>query len=301
MVENKGKDKVFNWIIYVVMGLYAFITLLPLLFVLANAFSGPVAVTGGLVTLLPKTDNGKIGISLDVFKIVFKDDAIMTGYLNTIIYTVIGTIIQLVLQFTAAYPLSRRDLKGKAFVNFYMVITMFISGGIIPTYFVVKDLGMLDTIWANIIPGCVGVYNIIIIRTYIQSSISWEYQEAAMIDGCDPIRSFLFIVLPLCKPIIAVMILYSIVGYWNAYFNSLMYVMDDKLWPLQRVLQRILIASDVSNVGQGSGTMGQEQQGNIAMALKYVVIIVSTLPILLIYPFFQKFFEKGLMVGGLKG
>lgn len=295
MVENKGKDKAFNWIIYVVMGIYAFITLMPLLFVLANAFSSPEAVYTGKVTFFP------VDFSLDGFKRVFRDDSIMRGYLNTLIYTLIGTVIQLVLQFTAAYPLSRRDLKGKSFVNLFMVITMFINGGMIPTYFVVKNLGMINTIWANIIPGCVGVYNIIIIRTYIQSSISWEYQEAAMIDGCDPIRSFIQIVLPLCKPIIAVMLLYAIVGYWNSYFNSLLYVTKENLWPLQRTLQRILISSNTSGIGQGGGSLGQQEQALLSESLKYVVIIVSTVPILLIYPFFQKFFEKGLMVGGLKG
>ena len=178
---------------------------------------------------------------------------------------------------------------------------MFVNGGMIPTYFVVKGLGMINTIWANIIPGCVGVYNIIIIRTYIQSSISWEYQEAAMIDGCGPVRAFLQIVIPLCKPIIAVMLLYAIVGYWNSYFNSLLYVTKESLWPLQRTLQRILISSNTSSIGQGGGSLGQQEQALLSESLKYVVIIVSTVPILLIYPFFQQFFEKGLMVGGLKG
>lgn len=296
MVENKGKDKVFNWVIYAVMGLYAFITLLPLLFVLANAFSSPEAVYRGQVGLFP------VDFSFEGIVKVFKDDNILHGYGNTLLYTLIGTIIQLAMQFTAAYPLSRRDLKGKSVVNLFMVITMFVSGGMIPTYFVVKNLGLINTIWANIIPGCVGVYNIIIIRTYITSSISWEYQEAAMIDGCGPIRSFVTIVIPLCKPIIAVMTLYAIVGYWNSYFNSLLYVTDETKWPLQRTLQRILISSNVSGVGSGgSGSLGQQEQALLSESLKYVVIVVSTVPILLIYPFFQKFFEKGLMVGGLKG
>ncbi len=296
MVENKGKDKVFNWVIYAVMGLYAFITLLPLLFVLANAFSSPEAVYRGQVGLFP------VDFSFEGIVKVFKDDNILRGYGNTLLYTLIGTIIQLAMQFTAAYPLSRRDLKGKSVVNLFMVITMFVSGGMIPTYFVVKNLGLINTIWANIIPGCVGVYNIIIIRTYITSSISWEYQEAAMIDGCGPIRSFVTIVIPLCKPIIAVMTLYAIVGYWNSYFNSLLYVTDETKWPLQRTLQRILISSNVSGVGSGgSGSLGQQEQALLSESLKYVVIVVSTVPILLIYPFFQKFFEKGLMVGGLKG
>lgn len=293
MVENTGKDKVFNWIIYLIMGLYAFVTLIPLLFVLANSFSSPEAVVQGKVGLLP------VDISFEGYSRVLKDDNILRGYLNTLMYTAIGTVIQLALQFTAAYPLSRRDLKGKRAVNLYFVITMFVSGGMIPTYIIVKNLGLINTIWANIIPGCVGVYNIIIIRTYISSAISWEYQEAAMIDGCGPVTTFLKIVLPLCKPIIAVMTLYAIVGYWNSYFNSLLYVSDERLWPLQRTLQRILISSDTSNVG--SEQIGTGEQALLSQSLKFVVIIVSTLPILLIYPFFQKFFEKGLMVGGLKG
>ena len=161
---------------------------------------------------------------------------------------------------------------------------------------------MINTIWAMIIPGCVGVYNIIIIRTYITSSISWEYQEAAMIDGAGPIRTFLTIIIPLCKPIIAVMTLYAIVGYWNSYFNSLLYLTDDKYWPLQRVLTRILISSNTGDIGTGgAGQLGQQEQAILSESLKYVTIVVSTLPILLIYPFFQRFFEKGLMVGGLKG
>ncbi len=296
MVENTGKDKVFNWVIYVVMGLYVFITLLPLLFVLANAFSAPETVYRGEVGLFPKD------FSLVGFEKVFKNESILRGYGNTLLYTGLGLVIQLVLQFTAAYPLSRKDLKGKSIVNLYLVITMFISGGMIPTYLVVSNLNMLNTIWANIIPGCVGVYNIIIIRTYITSSVSWEYQEAAMIDGCGPIRTFLSVVLPLCKPIIAVMTLYAIVGYWNSYFNALLYVRNEKLWPLQMVLQRILISSNTSDIGgSNAGTLGQQDQAIMSESLKYVVIVVSTLPILLIYPFFQRFFEKGLMVGGLKG
>ncbi|MBQ9709641.1 MAG: carbohydrate ABC transporter permease [Clostridia bacterium] len=295
MVENTGKDKVFNWIIYLVMGIYAFITLLPLLFVLANSFSNPILVYRGEVGLIPKE------FSLDGYANVFRHDGIIRGYLNTLMYTVIGTVIQLVLQFTAAYPLSRRDLKGKGVVNLYFVLTMFLSGGMIPTYFVVKNLQLINTIWAMIIPGCVGVYNIIIIRTYISSTISWEYQEAAMIDGAGPIKTFVSIIIPLCKPIIAVMTLYAIVGYWNSYFNSLLYLPDDKYWPLQRWLTRILINSNTGDLGSGAGQLGQQEQAMLSESIKYVVIVVATVPILLIYPFFQKFFEKGLMVGGLKG
>lgn len=293
MVENTRKDKIFNYTIYLLMGIYAFLTLLPLIFVLSNSLSSPEKVYSGSVGLWPSD------FSIEGYKRVFRDVSILRGYGNTLMYTFIGTVIQLVLQFIIAYPLSRKDLKGKSFVNVFIVLTMFVSGGMIPTYFVVRNLGLINTIWGNILPGCVGVYNIIIIRTFISSTISWEYQEAAMIDGCGPIKSFISIVLPLCKPIIAVMTLYAIVGYWNSYFNSLLYITREELWPLQRVLQRILISSNTSGVG--GSTMGQEEQAILSESLKFVVIVVSTVPILFLYPFFQKFFEKGLMVGGLKG
>ncbi len=292
MIENRGKDKVFNWVILILMGLYAFVTLLPLLHVLANSFSSADAVNRGAVGLWP------VEFSLESYARVFREESILRGYMNTLIYTAVGTVLQLVLQFTAAYPLSRRDLKGRNFFSFYFVLTMFVNGGLIPTYLVVKALGMLNTRWAMIIPGCVGIYNLIIIRTYITSSIPWELQEAAMIDGCSNVRLFWSIVLPLCKPILAVMTLYAIVGYWNAYFNSLMYMWNDDLYPLQRVLQNILIANDTGNIG---GSIGSGEQALLSESLKYVTIVVSSAPILFLYPFFQRFFEKGLMVGGVKG
>ncbi len=292
MIENRGKDKVFNWVILILMGLYAFVTLLPLLHVLANSFSSADAVNRGAVGLWP------VEFSLESYARVFREESILRGYMNTLIYTAVGTVLQLVLQFTAAYPLSRRDLKGRNFFSFYFVLTMFINGGLIPTYLVVKALGMLNTRWAMIIPGCVGIYNLIIIRTYITSSIPWELQEAAMIDGCSNVRLFWSVVLPLCKPILAVMTLYAIVGYWNAYFNSLMYMWNDDLYPLQRVLQNILIANDTGNIG---GSIGSGEQALLSESLKYVTIVVSSAPILFLYPFFQRFFEKGLMVGGVKG
>ena len=292
MIENRGKDKVFNWVILILMGLYAFVTLLPLLHVLANSFSSADAVNRGAVGLWP------VEFSLESYARVFREESILRGYMNTLIYTAVGTVLQLVLQFTAAYPLSRRDLKGRNFFSFYFVLTMFVNGGLIPTYLVVKALGMLNTRWAMIIPGCVGIYNLIIIRTYITSSIPWELQEAAMIDGCSNVRLFWSIVLPLCKPILAVMTLYAIVGYWNAYFNSLMYMWNDDLYPLQRVLQNILIANDTGNIG---GSIGSGEQALLSESLKYVTIVVSSAPILFLYPFFQRFFERGLMVGGVKG
>ena len=288
MVENKGSDRIFNWGIILLAFIFATITILPLLHVLASSFSSPSAVNAGRVGLLP------IDFTFVSYQTVFQEDAIIRGFLNTIMYTVIGTIIQLTLQFTAAYALTRKDLKFKKFWNLFFIIPMFVSGGLIPTYLVVNALGMINTIWAMIIPGVVNLFNIIIIRTYIKSTIPWEMQESAMIDGATNWKIFLKIVLPLCKPIIAVMALYAIIGFWNAYFNSLIYITDDSLFPLQRVLQRFLISND-------SGTIGGSGSEIMAQSLKYSTIVIASAPMLFLYPFFQRFFEKGLMVGSVKG
>lgn len=293
MVSNRGTDRVFNIVIIVIMSLFSIITILPLLFVLANSFSSADAVNAGEVGLIP------VDFTLDGYERVFSDSEIMRGYGNTLLYTAIGILIQLILQFTAAYPLSRKDLRFRGVFNLFFVITMFISGGMIPTYLVVKALGLINTIWAMIIPGCVGVYNVIIIRTYMQTSIPWELQEAAMLDGCSNLRLFLTIVLPLSKPILAVMVLYSLVGYWNSYFNSLLYLTNRDLFPLQRVLDRILV-SNQANAG-GAGSIGAGEAALMNKVLKYVTIVVASAPLLIIYPFFQKFFEKGMLIGGLKG
>lgn len=293
MVSNRGTDRVFNIVIIVIMTLFSIITILPLLFVLANSFSSADAVNAGEVGLIP------VDFTLSGYERVFSDSEIMRGYGNTLLYTAIGILIQLILQFTAAYPLSRKDLRFRGVFNLFFVITMFISGGMIPTYLVVKALGLLNTIWAMIIPGCVGVYNVIIIRTYMQTSIPWELQEAAMLDGCSNLRLFLTIVLPLSKPILAVMVLYSLVGYWNSYFNSLLYLTNRDLFPLQRVLDRILV-SNQANAG-GAGSIGAGEAALMNKVLKYVTIVVASAPLLIIYPFFQKFFEKGMLIGGLKG
>lgn len=293
MVSNRGTDRVFNIVVIVIMSLFSIITILPLLFVLANSFSSADAVNAGEVGLIP------VDFTLAGYERVFSDSEIMRGYGNTLLYTAIGILIQLILQFTAAYPLSRKDLRFRGVFNLFFVITMFISGGMIPTYLVVKALGLINTIWAMIIPGCVGVYNVIIIRTYMQTSIPWELQEAAMLDGCSNLRLFLTIVLPLSKPILAVMVLYSLVGYWNSYFNSLLYLTNRDLFPLQRVLDRILV-SNQANAG-GAGSIGAGEAALMNKVLKYVTIVVASAPLLIIYPFFQKFFEKGMLIGGLKG
>ncbi|MDR1093695.1 MAG: carbohydrate ABC transporter permease [Clostridiales bacterium] len=292
MVENTGKDKVFNRLVYAGLFVYIFATALPLLHVLANALSSPEMVNKGKVGLWPRQ------LNFSGFGQVLADSDILRGFLMTFVYTLLGTLLQLVLQFTAAYSLSRRDLPFKRFWIFFFLIPMFVSGGMIPTYLIVKGLRLMNTFLAMIIPGCVGIYNIVIIRTYMGTAIPWELQEAARIDGASNLRIFLFIVMPLATPILAVMTLYGIVGYWNSYFNALLYLTNRKLYPLQMVLQKILVANAGATVG---GSIGNSEQQLKSESLKYVVMVVSCAPILFLYPFFQRFFEKGLMIGGLKG
>lgn len=279
---------VYDVVVYGLVGIMTISFLLPLLYIVANAFSDPTLVYSGKVGIIPK------GFTFGNIVEVFRTEKLMVGFKNTLLYTTVGTVIQVVLQFGLAYPLTRRDFKGKTFINLFIAFPMFVSGGMIPTYLVVKELHMLNTIWAIIIPGCVGLYNVIIIRTYITSSVPYELTEAATVDGCNVLQCFTRIVLPLSKPIICIMVLYGIVGYWNSYFNSLLYTTSEKLWPLQRVLQRMLI-TDAGSTGGSLENMVKTE------GLKYAVILVASLPLLVLYPFFQKYFEKGVMIGGIKG
>ena len=235
--RSTKKDKIFNGVLMVIMGAIAVLFLIPLIHVLACSFSSADQVVAGNVGLLP------IDFTLDGYKQVFSEESFSRGFLNTLFYTALGTVIKVTLQLLCAYHLSRRDFKGRKILNIFLVLTMFVSGGMIPTYLLISQLHMINTIWAILIPGCVSVFNIIVIRTYIESSIPNEIQEAAKIDGCGDFAIFLKIIIPLSRPIIAVMILYAVVGYWNNYFNALLYVQDTSLFPLQKVLQDLLITN----------------------------------------------------------
>ena len=285
-MKRWNREKIFDVAIAIIMGLVALLFLLPLLNVLACSFSSPEKVVAGEVGLFP------VEFNVRGYQEVFANDSLMRGFLNPLFYTFLGTVIQVTLQMLCAYPLSRPDFKGRKFLNIFLTLTMFVSGGMIPTYLLISNLGMLDTIWAIIIPGCVSVFNIIVIRTYMQNSIPAELQEAARIDGCGDFQIFLRVVLPLCRPILFVMVLYAIVGYWNNYFNALLYIQSTDLYPLQRALQDMLVTN--------SGSLGAGDP-NLQEQLKYVTIVVSSLPLLIIYPFFQKYFEKGVVMGGVKG
>lgn len=286
ITRTKG-DKVFDTIIIIIVSVIAILFLFPLLNVLASSFSSADAIVAGKVGIFPQQ------FTLNGYKQILQNQSIWKGFWNSIKYTFIGTIIQVTCQMLCAYPLSRKDFKGRKFLNLFLALTMFISGGMIPTYLLITQLHLYNTMWAIILPGCISVFNIIVIRTYMESSIPKELQEAAMIDGCGDVRIFTRIVLPLCRPIIAVMILYAVVGYWNSYFNALMYVQDINLMPLQNVLNSILVSNE-SSLGSGTDV-------NLSEQLKYVTIVVSSLPLLVVYPFFQKYFEKGVTIGGVKG
>ena len=226
----------------------------------------------------------------------------MTGYRNTILYTLVGTIFNLVGTVALAYPLSRRDFAGRNVIMMILTVTMFFNGGLVPTYLIYKQIHIVNTFWVMVIPGLVSVYNTILMRTFFQG-LPYEMQEAAMIDGCSNMRILLQIILPLSKPILAVMVIFYGVGHWNAYFDALVYITKDELKPLALVLRDILITATESASGRDNAgaASSQAEQRKTAEAMKYAVIIVSTVPVLCLYPFMQKHFSKGVMLGAIKG
>ncbi|ETT40533.1 carbohydrate ABC transporter permease [Paenibacillus sp. FSL R5-808] len=291
-IKRTSDEWVFDVIIYAVAAIIILIVLYPLIFIVSASFSDPARVLNGEVWLLPKS------VTLDAYTNILHNDKIWIGYRNTIFYTIVGTVINIIMTILAAYPLSRPDLPGRNTVMVFITLTMFFSGGLIPTYLLVKDLGMVDTMWALIVPGAIATYNLIVMRTYFQSSIPWELQEAAHIDGCSNWRLLLSIILPLSKPILAVMVLFYAVGHWNSFFNALIYIRNENLHPLQLVLREILLISQSDAV---DGSIGLEDKILLAESIKYAVIIVSSLPVLLMYPFVQRHFVKGVMIGSVKG
>ncbi|TLS50085.1 carbohydrate ABC transporter permease [Paenibacillus antri] len=270
------------------------VVIYPLVFVLSASISDPAAVLSGNMWLWP------VNVSFTGYEKVFGNRDLLTGYANTILYTVVGTAINVVMTMMAAYPLSQRSFYGRNLIMALIVFTMFFSGGLIPTYMVVRDLGMTNTMWALIIPSAVSVYNILIMRTYFQTSIPGEILEAAAIDGSSDIRTLLRIVLPLSLPILAVMVLFYAVGHWNAYFNALIYLTDREQYPLQLFMREILIQGQMEEMINASDhahaqTIMDEE------TVKFAIIVVANLPIFLLYPFLQKYFTKGVMIGALKG
>ncbi|SFS51250.1 carbohydrate ABC transporter permease [Paenibacillus sp. 453mf] len=293
MAESRG-DRYVMTAIYILLGLVSLIVLYPIYFVLIASFSSPEDVMLGKVWLWPKS------LSLVGYERIFENNELMKGYFNTILYTFFGTLLNVVMTIAAAYPLSRQDFKGRNAFTILIVFTMFFSGGMIPSYLLIKDLGMLDTFWAMILPTAVSVWNILIMRTFFQSSIPRELQEAAFLDGCSNLKLLVRIILPLSGPVLAVMVLFYAVGHWNSYFNALIYLSDRDKYPLQLFLREILIQNQMQNmVDLGSDTYSKSLME--VEAIKYAAVMVTNLPMLILYPFLQKYFIKGVMIGAIKG
>lgn len=294
ITARSSSDRWFDLVNYTSLALLMLLVLYPLYFIIIASFSNPDLVNAGKLWLIPRDT------TVEGYRRIFSDDSIWLGYRNTLLYTGLGTAINVVLTLTAGYALSRSDLPGRGLIMFLITFTMFFGGGLIPTYLLVKQLGMLNTIWAMVIPNAVSAFNIIITRTFFQSTIPSELLEAAVIDGCSNTRFFMRIVLPLSMPIVAVMVLFSAVGHWNAYFQALIYLKDDELYPLQIVLRNILISNDVSgNMIDDLANLSEQQR--IGELMKYGIIMVASLPVLILYPFVQKYFVKGVMIGSIKG
>ncbi|GAA3350845.1 MULTISPECIES: carbohydrate ABC transporter permease [Lysinibacillus] len=292
MKESKG-DRAFTIFNYIFLAIVAVVVLYPLIFVLSASLSNPEYVISGDLWLWPKE------FTVEAYEKVFQNPDIINGFINTLKYTFFGTLLNIVMTICAAYPLSRRNLKGKGFIMAFMVFTMFFSGGLIPTYLLIRDLGMINTFWVMIIPNAVAVWNIIIMRTFFQS-IPYELEESAMIDGAGNFRILWSIVLPLSLPVMAVMVLFYAVGHWNSYFQALIYLQDQDKFPLQLILRQILIQGQADDMIQATSESFLAQKLSVE-GLKYAVLIVANLPMLMLYPFLQRYFVKGVMIGSLKG
>ena len=289
------QDKVVYFINYILLTLLLILVLYPIIYIVSCSFSSGSALMAGRVRLLP------VEPTLDSYKAVFKYDSLWTGYVNSLVYTVVGTLISIVLTLFAAYPLSRDDFQGNRIFTGLFLFTMMFSGGLIPSYLLIKNLGLTDTIWAIVLPGSVSAYNMIVARTFFKQTIPKELLEAAEMDGCSDFKFFTRIVIPLSMPIIAVLCLWIAVSLWNSYFNPMIYINSEEKYPLQLVLRRILLMSQVNLNSSSVDPAVIQKNQYLSEMLKYGTIIISTLPLMIIYPFIQKYFVKGVMIGSVKG
>lgn len=287
-------DKIFTVTVYVLLSIIGIIILYPLIYVVSASFSDPQAVISGEVILFP------VRPTLKGYQAVFQNGKIITGFLNSLFYLVVGTIINLVMTMLCAYPLSRKEFKARGFISLFFVFTMYFSGGMVPSYILVNKLGMINTRWAMLIPMAMSTYNMIICRTYIVNSIPDELYEASQIDGCTPFKYMMRIVVPLSKPILAVLTLYYGVSRWNDYFNAMLYLYKDDLQPLTIVMKEILIMSQVDMTKVSDASAVAKLQG-MSELLKYSTIVVACVPVMLLYPMIQKHLVKGVMIGAVKG
>ena len=297
-LKRARADVVYDTIIFIILSLLFLVVAYPLYFVIISSISDPIAVSGGKVTLYP------IGFTWDGYKEVFKSKTIMRGFRNSLFYTVIGTSVNLLVTLPTAYALSRNDFSLKRPITLFYILTMFVSGGMMPTYIIVRDTGILNTMWALILPGAMGVYNMIVARTFFKTTIPQELMEAAKLDGCGNTRFFIYVVLPLSAAITAILCLYYGVGHWNNYFSALIYIADREKWPLQLELRAVLLQNtfnSTSRVLTEAEMKEKERLDALQDMMKYSLIIISSGPVLIIYPFVQRHFVKGVMIGSVKG
>ena len=287
------QDKTLLLIGYILLGLFVVAIIIPMLYIAFASFMDPVTLQNKGLTF----DFSKW--TLTAYERVISNKQIWVGFRNAIIYSVVFTFVSVIVTLLAAYPMSRSDFKGRGFFNILFMITMFFGGGLIPTYLLISKLGLLDTIWAIILPGAFSVWNMIIARTYYQG-IPGELKEAASVDGANEIVYYFKILLPVCTPVIAVLALWQFVGMWNSYFDAMIYLNDASKQPLQLVLRSILIQNQPES-GMISDMQSTAQRAQLAELLKYATIIISSLPLLVMYPFFQKYFDSGIMAGSVKG
>lgn len=293
--QLKPGDMAVDIVIALLLAAILLAVIYPLWFIVVASLSDQGAVSSGRVTLWP------VGFTLAGYQRVFQDARIWTGYGNTVLYAVLGTALNLVVTMPAAFALSRLEFKPRRVLLFLFTFTMYFAGGLIPNYLLYKQLGLLNSMWVFILPGALSVWNLIIARSFFETSIPEDLHDAARIDGLGYFDYFMKIVIPLSSAIIAVIGLYYFVGHWNDYFTGLIYIRQEAKEPLQNVLQSILLANQTNQMGTGNGGQNVLQQQQLADQIKYGVIIVSTLPLLIIYPFLQKYFNKGVMIGAVKG
>jgi putative aldouronate transport system permease protein len=294
ITHNAKGDMMFDVFNFIVLSLVMLSVLYPLYFIIIASFSDPAQIYAGKVLLIPKE------ITFEGYQRVFSDQYIWSGYINSIFYTILGTLINLILTLTAGFCLSRKKFFGGRFIMLLLIITMYFDGGLIPNYLLMQDLKILNTVWAMVIPNAVSVFNILIARTFFVSSVPEAMIEAARIDGCDDFRLFFRIILPTSQALIAVLTIFYAVGHWNSYFNALIFLRDQKLYPLQMVLRKILVQNEAS-ASMLDDVYSYVEKQRITEIIKYAVIMVASVPMMILYPFLQKYFVKGVMIGAVKG
>lgn len=297
MKNISKKDKIFDIFCYGFFIIIILLVLYPLYWIIIASFSDPVMINSGQVWLYPK------GFSLDGYERIFSYSRIWIGYKNTIIYTLLGTTINVILTLSSGYVLSREDLVGRKFFTLLIIFTMFFSGGLIPSYVLIKNLNMIDTIWVMVIPNAVSAFNVILAKNFFENNIPKELFETSRIDNCSNIRFMISIVLPLSKAILAVIVVFCAVNHWNSYMQALIYLRDREKHPLQMILREILVSEQTTSEFQELTTLNNSEKDRykLAQMLKYTSIIASAIPLLIIYPLLQKYFAKGVMIGAIKG